>query len=169
MTVSEILLLALLVIFTLPWAVWRLLGGRLTLPLVVVQIVGGILLGPGVLGMVAPGVYEGLFRVEVITGINAIAQWAVMLFVFVAGLELDLTEAWARRRETSVAAGLALVVPLVMGAAVAVALVQMPGWVGHKGADWQAVLGVGMACAVTALPILVLFLGQLGLPRQPLG
>jgi len=30
-------------------------------------------------------------------------------------------------------------------------------------------MGIGMACAVTALPILVLFLGQLGLLRQPLG
>ena len=38
-----------------------------------------------------------------------------------------------------------------------------------NGQDWQAVLGIGMACAVTALPILVLFLDQLGLLRQPLG
>jgi Kef-type K+ transport system membrane component KefB len=169
MSISETLLLALLVIFALPWAVWRALGGRLTLPLVVVQIVGGILLGPGVLGALAPSVYAGLFRVEVITGINAIAQWAVMLFVFVAGLELDMTEAWAKRRETSVAAGFALVVPLGLGALVAWGMVLGPGWVGDKGEDWQAVLGIGMACAVTALPILVLFLGQLGLLRQPLG
>ncbi len=169
MSISESLLLALLVIFTLPWAVWRAFGGTLTLPLVVVQIVGGILLGPGVLGALAPAVYGALFRGEVITGINALAQWAVMLFVFVAGLELDVTEAWAKRRETAVAAGFALVVPLVLGAVVAFGLVQMPGWVGDKGQAWQTVLGIGMACAVTALPILVLFLGQLGLLRQPLG
>lgn len=169
MSINENLLLALLVIFTLPWAVWRLLGGRMTLPLVVVQIVGGILLGPGVLGALAPQVYAALFRVEVIGGINAIAMWAVMLFVFVAGLELDVGEAWAKRRETGVAAGFALVVPLLLGAAVGVGLVQTPGWVGEKGQEWQAVAGIGMACAVTALPILVLFLGQLGLLRQALG
>ena len=169
MSLTETLLLALLIIFSLPWAVWRACGGTVTLPLVVVQIIGGILLGPGVLGALAPTVYQGLFRLEVITGINAIAQWAVMLFVFVAGLELDVAEAWAKRRETSVAAGFALVVPLALGAVVAFGLVQAPGWVGDKGQAWQAVLGIGMACAVTALPILVLFLGQLGLLRQPLG
>ena len=169
MSLTETLLLALLIIFSLPWAVWRACGGTVTLPLVVVQIIGGILLGPGVMGALAPTVYQGLFRLEVITGINAIAQWAVMLFVFVAGLELDVAEAWAKRRETSVAAGFALVVPLVLGAVVAFGLVQAPGWVGDKGQAWQAVLGIGMACAVTALPILVLFLGQLGLLRQPLG
>ncbi len=169
MSISENLLLAMFVIFALPWAVWRALGGTVILPLVVVQIIAGVLLGPGVLGAWSPDIYNALFRPEVISGINAIAQWAVILFVFVAGLELDVTDAWKKRRETSVAAGLALVVPLAFGALVAWGMVQSPGWVGDKGQVWQTVLGIGMACAVTALPILLLFLGQLGLLRQPLG
>ena len=169
MSVSETFLLALLVIFTLPWAVWRVLGGRQTVPLVVVQILGGILLGPGIFGAVLPGVYSALFRPEVIVALNAIAMWAVMLFVFVAGLELDVTEAWAKRRETSLAAGLALLVPLALGSGAAAILLQSPGWLGPHGSHWQAMLGIGMACAVTALPILVLFLDQLQLLRQPLG
>ena len=169
MSISENLLLAMFVIFALPWAVWRALGGTVILPLVVVQIIAGILLGPGVLGAWSPDIYTSLFRPDVIAGINAVAQWAVILFVFVAGLELDVTDAWKKRRETSLAAGFALVVPLAFGALVAWGMVQSPGWVGDKGQVWQAVLGIGMACAVTALPILLLFLGQLGLLRQPLG
>ena len=169
MSISENLLLAMVVIFALPWAVWRALGGTAILPLVVVQIIAGVALGPGVLGAWAPDIYHGLFRVEVIAGINAVAQWAVILFVFVAGLELDVTGLWNKRRETTLAAGFALVVPLVFGSLVAWGLVQSPGWVGDKGQIWQTVLGIGMACAVTALPILVLFMRQLGLLRQPLG
>jgi Kef-type K+ transport system membrane component KefB len=80
-----------------------------------------------------------------------------------------VTDAWKKRRETSLAAGFALVVPLAFGALVAWGMVQSAGWVGDKGQVWQTVLGIGMACAVTALPILLLFLGQLGLLRQPLG
>ena len=34
---------------------------------------------------------------------------------------------------------------------------------------WQFVAGVGMACAVTALPILILLMEKLGILRQPLG
>ena len=169
MPISENLLLAMFVIFALPWAAWRGLGGTSILPLVVVQIIVGILLGPGVLGALSPDIYQSLFRVEVIAGINAVAQWAVILFVFVAGLELDVTDAWNKRRETTLAAGFALVVPLVLGALVAWGMVQSPGWVGDEGQVWQTVLGIGMACAVTALPILLLFLGQLGLLRQTLG
>jgi Kef-type K+ transport system membrane component KefB len=43
------------------------------------------------------------------------------------------------------------------------------GWMGAKGQDWQFVLGVGMACAVTALPILILLMENLDILRQPIG
>jgi hypothetical protein len=42
-----------------------------------------------------------------------------MIFVWLAGIELDLKQAWAERRETGVTAGLALVMPLLFGCAAA--------------------------------------------------
>ena len=169
--VTELFLLALIVIFAVPYAIWRLGRTDYVAPLVVVQIVTGIVLGPGVLGAVFPAYYATVFAPPVIGALNGIAWWAVMLFVFVAGLELDIKEAWRWRGETGMTAGLALGVPLVFGAVAAVVLLRWAGagWIGAKGADWQFVLGVGMACAVTALPILVLFLEKLGVLRQPFG
>ena len=169
MSTAETFLLALLIIFSLPWLIWRLSGGTVMLPLVVVQIVAGILLGPGVMGLALPDLHEAIFRPDVILALNGVAWWAVIVFVFLAGLELDLSEAWTRRRETVVTAGLALLGPLVLGALAALILLQGAGWAGAEGTKWQVVLGIGMACAVTALPILVLFLDQLGILRQPLG
>ncbi|MFM5885487.1 MAG: cation:proton antiporter [Novosphingobium sp.] len=170
--VTELFLLALIIIFAVPWLVWRLLRTDYYAPLVVVQIVGGILLGPGVLGSVFPGYYETVFAPPVIGALNGIAWWAVMLFVFVAGLELDLAEAWKWRGETGLTAGLALGVPLAFGAGAAVVLLGLGDpaqWIGAKGQHWQFVLGVGMACAVTALPILVLLMQKLEILRTPLG
>ena len=84
--------------------------------------------------------------------------------------ERETCAAIQRRRETSVTAGLALGVPLVFGCGVGLAMISFgPGWVGPRGAPWQTVLGIGMACAVTALPILVLFLEKLEFLRQPIG
>ena len=40
---------------------------------------------------------------------------------------------------------------------------------GPQAMTWQFVLGVGMACAVTALPILILFMEKLEILRQPIG
>jgi Kef-type K+ transport system membrane component KefB len=111
-----------------------------------------------------------LFTPELIQSINGIAWWAVMLFVWIAGVELDLSQAWAHRRESMLTAGLALGVPLVLGSAAALVLQHIdPGWVGAQGTPSQFVLGVGMACAVTALPILMLFMERLTLLRSAIG
>jgi len=138
-------------------------------PLVVVQIIAGILLGPGVLGAAFPDYYTFVFNPQVIGALNGIAWWAVMIFVWVAGIELDLKQAWQKRGETGVTAGLSLAMPLAFGSLAAMVMLNFDGWIGAEGARWQVVLGIGMACAVTALPILVLFLEKLAILRQPLG
>ena len=169
MTTTEVFLLAMLVIFTVPYAIWRIARTDYWAPLVVVQIVAGILLGPGVLGLWLPEYHAFVFSPQAIGALNGIAWWAVMLFVWIAGIELDLSQAWAHRRESVVTAGLALVTPLLAGAAAALLLLQMPGWVGGNALPWQFVAGVGMACAVTALPILILLMEKLAILRQPIG
>jgi Kef-type K+ transport system membrane component KefB len=169
MSTSEIFLIALLIIFTLPYLVWRGLNTQYYAPLVVVQIAGGILLGPGVLGAVFPTYYGFIFNPQVITALNGVAWWAVMMFVWVAGIELDLRQAWQKRRETGVTAGLALIVPLALGSIAAVVLLQTEGWLAKGAAPWQAVLGIGMACAVTALPILIQLMDELHILREPIG
>jgi Kef-type K+ transport system membrane component KefB len=169
MTTTEIYLIAMLIIFSLPYLVWRLGRTDYVAPLVVVQIIGGILLGPGMLGAAFPAYYAFVFTPAVVQSLNGVAWWAVMLFVWIAGIELDLRQAWRNRGETAVTAGLALVVPLLLGCAAAAVMLLMPGWIGAGAAPWQFVLGVGMACAVTALPILILFMEKLAILRQPLG
>ncbi len=169
-TLTELFLIAMLVIFTVPYLFWRLLKTDYYAPLVVVQIIGGVLLGPGVLGIMMPDTYSFIFTPDVIKTLNGIAWWAVMMFVWVAGIELDLKEAWRRKRESSITAGFALLMPLVFGCGAAFILINYStGWIGPKGQNWQMILGIGMACAVTALPILVLLLEKLEILREPIG
>jgi Kef-type K+ transport system membrane component KefB len=170
MNTTEVYLIALTIIFAAPWLVWRVLNTEHWMPLVVVQIVGGILLGPGVLGAAYPEYYAFVFKPEVIGALNGVAWWAVMLFVWVAGLELDLKLAWERRAESGITAACALLFPMALGcAAAAILLASGPGWIGDKGSTWQIIVGIGMACAVTALPILALLMEKLGILREPLG
>ncbi len=169
MNTTELFLVAMLIVFTLPYLVWRLGRTEYWAPLVVVQIIVGILLGPSVLGSLLPGYYQAVFTPTVITALNGVAWWAVMLFVWIAGIELDLTQAWKYRRESSITAGLALGVPLAAGCVAALAMLATAGWLGPKARTWQFVLGVGMSCAVTALPILILLMEKLHILRQPIG
>jgi len=169
MSTTEIFLIAMAIIFTVPYLVWRLSDIDYYAPLVVVQIIAGILLGPGVLGKFFPDYYTFVFSAPVVQSLNGIGWWAVMVFVCIAGIELDLHEAWKHRRESGITAGLALGVPLVFGCAAGAGLLAYPGWIGVKAQDWQFVVGVGMACAVTALPILILLMEKLEVLRQPIG
>ena len=168
-TTTELFLIAMAIIFAVPYLIWRVGRTEYYAPLVVVQILTGILLGPGVLGAAFPEYYQFVFTKDVIQSLNGIAWWAVMLFVWIAGIELDLGAAWRHRRESGITAGLALGMPLAFGSAVALGMLGFDGWIGDKGLPWQFVVGVGMACAVTALPILILFMEKLEILRQPMG
>ncbi len=169
LTTVELFLIAMAVIFTVPFLIWRLARTDYWAPLVVVQIVTGVLLGPGLLGRWWPEGYAFVFTPSVIQTLNGLAWWGVMLFVFLAGLELDLRKAWDQRRPTTVAAALALGVPLASGCLAAMLLLSQGGWMGPRAQEWQFIVAIGMACAVTALPILVLLMGKMGILRQPLG
>lgn len=169
MNTTEIFLIAIAIIFTLPYLIWRIGRTDYYAPLVIVQIIAGILLGPGILGKVFPDYYTFVFSAPVVQSLNGIAWWAVMIFVWIAGIELDLKKAWEHRRESVVTAGLALGTPLLFGCVAATGMVMVDGWMGPRSMTWQFVLGVGMACAVTALPILILLMEKLEILRQPIG
>jgi Kef-type K+ transport system membrane component KefB len=131
MTTTEIFLIAMVIIFTVPFLIWRLGRTDYWAPLVVVQIVMGIVLGPGVLGKALPEYYNFVFNPDVIKSLNGIAWWAVMIFVWIAGIELDLKKAWAYKRESGITASLALGTPLVFGCGAAVLMMSFSdGWIG---------------------------------------
>lgn len=169
MSTTEIFLIAMAIIFTVPYLIWRLCRTDYFAPLVVVQIITGILLGPGILGKIFPEYYAFVFSPAVVQMLSGVAWWAVMLFVWIAGIELDLKKAWEHRVESGITAGLALSVPLLFGCVVAAGMLMFDGWIGAKARSWQFVAGVGMASAVTALPILILLMEKLEILRQPIG
>jgi Kef-type K+ transport system membrane component KefB len=127
MSTTEIFLIALVIIFSVPYLVWRL-AGPTTTPLVVVQIITGILLGPGVLGLSSstttisrpggPGTERDRLR-------------AVMVFVWIAGIELDLRAARKHRREPALppASGM----PLLLAAPGRWSSLATGGWAGPRG------------------------------------
>ena len=50
LSTTEVFLIAIGIIFTVPYLIWRVGNTDYYAPLVVVQIITGILLGPGILG-----------------------------------------------------------------------------------------------------------------------
>jgi len=168
-SLSEKFLIAMTLIFSLPYLVWRVANRDLFAPLVVVQIGSGILLGPAIAGTYFPKYYALVFSPEVLQSLSGIALWAAMIFVWIAGIELDLKRSWEHRLETGVTALLALGAPLVLGILAGALLLTHTGWAGVDSTAWQFLAAIGMACAVTALPVLIIFMEKLEILQQPMG
>lgn len=159
----------MIVKFCAPYPHWRKIRTEYVAPSVVIQILTGIALGPGVFGTWQPEVFHLAFNPEAIQLLNGIAMWAVMILVWTAGIELNLHGVWRTRGQSITVASLLLVAPLLFGPFVALGLLQWDDWKGAGARDWQFVLGIGIACAVPALPIFMLLLEKLGILKTALG
>ncbi len=72
----------------------RLLGWafqRIGLPAVVGEVVGGIVLGPSMLGVLPGGLDELLFPPDIVPYLRIIAQLGLVFYLFIVGLELDVS------------------------------------------------------------------------------
>ena len=59
-------------------------------PPVIGEMVAGIVLGPSVLGQLAPGAATYILPQSIAPLLNVIAQFGVILYMFIVGLDLDL-------------------------------------------------------------------------------
>src|SRR5258708_10440386 len=98
----------------------RLLGEamrKIKLPAVVGEIIGGLLLGPTILGMINPDWFHALFPVPSsnATILSGLVQAAMVMLLFIAGLEVDLHIVWQQRRQALSTSFLGLVIPFFIG------------------------------------------------------
>lgn len=142
---------------------------RLKQPTVVGQILAGIALGPTLLGQLPGDPSSQLFPQDARPFLSMLAQVAIVLFMFVAGYEMDFRTFRAGRAAVNVAVA-TLLVP--MGLAVgAVALfggafsAVDPGHADHSSFS----MFMAVAVAITALPVLAAIVRERGAAGTPAG
>lgn len=170
MSHAQLILSQLGAITVLPWLMWHGFAVRRIVPRVLVQIICGIALGPAVLGRFLPQVQLQLFGSAQDQFLDGVAAIGLLFFGFLTGLHLDL-RVWTQGKcsVVAVAAG-SFLIPWLLGAAVATWLLghgwHDPGGLGHSG---LFVAGIASCLAVTALPVLVEILREMGELRTPFG
>ena len=156
-------LAAVAVVGRLLGALFRLIGQ----PPVMGEIVGGILIGPSLLGWVAPTAYSYLLPPAVAPYLGAVAQLGVVLYMFLVGLELN-PELLRRRAQSAAVTSLSsIVVPFVMGTALALYL--YPRFSAGAVPFASFALFLGLAMSITAFPVLARILSDRGMTRTELG
>jgi Kef-type K+ transport system membrane component KefB len=140
-------------------------------PAVVGEMFGGIVLGPTVFGLVAPGIYAWLFDSSASVAVvrEASIKLGMLFFLFVAGLEVDLSDL-RRMGVRAVSIGLVgTLVPIMIGVGL-VYLMPLDFWgPAVKDHFFSFALFIGMNLANSANPVVARVLMDLGLLKGEIG
>jgi Kef-type K+ transport system membrane component KefB len=148
----------------------RLLGSlfaRFGQPRVIGEITAGILLGPSLFGWVWPAASGFIFPTESLGTLQLFSQIGVCIFMFVVGLELDLSHLKQKARVAWVISNTGIIVPFLLGLGVSVLL--YPGFGSPVTPFIAFALFMGIAMSITAFPVLVRILKDRGMAKTPLG
>lgn len=164
------MLLSVLLALTVIIVTARLMGllfSRLGQPAVVGEVIGGILLGPSLLGHVAPGLQAWLLPAEAAPFLGVISQLGVILYMFLVGLELDLTLLRSTVSITVAISCASIVVPFALGAGLSALIFDQLAPPGVPFSSFM--LFVGVAMSITAFPVLARILQDRGIQATSLG
>ena len=143
---------------------------KLNQPAVIGEILAGILLGPTVLGMLRPDWFEALYPAGAVAGVilSGFVQVAVIMLLFIAGLEVDLHIVWQQGRQALTTSLFGLIIPFVVGFVFPYFFPQFFGIADVNGRLIFA-LFMGTAMAITALPVIVRILMDINLFKSRMG
>ena len=136
-------------------------------PRVIGEMVAGILLGPSLFGWLAPGLHETLFPAASLGYLSALSYVGLLLFMFLVGLDLDLTHLRELGRAAIVTSQVSIILPFVFGSLFALYL--YPRLSDPNVSVVGFVLFMGAAMSVTAFPVLARILTEHNMLRTRIG
>ncbi|KAL0942957.1 k+ homeostasis protein kha1 [Colletotrichum truncatum] len=139
-------------------------------PKVIAEVIAGILLGPSVLGRI-PGFTAAIFPPNSMPPFRLAANIGLVLFLFLVGLEINLSYLLSNWRTAISVATLDMAIPFGLGVAVAYGLYNdfhdEPGIAPISFGVFALFIGVAMA--ITAFPVLCRILTSLKLLNTTVG
>lgn len=148
----------------------RLFGfvfGKIGQPRVIGEMIAGITLGPSVLGWLWPQASAFLFRPDSLPNLQFFSQLGLILFMFIVGLELDVSLLKNIAHAAVVVSHASIVFPFCLGMGLAYFLFSSFSPAGVSFLAFSLFMGIAMS--ITAFPVLARIIQERGLTQSPLG
>ena len=143
-----------------------LLFSRIRQPRVIAEVIGGVILGPTVMGRI-PNFTNTIFPANSLHVLGLTSTFGVVFFLFIVAIEVDVSIA-KRNAKASLAISVAgLVIPLGLGAAIAVPIYN--NFVQEGVTYGYFILFVAVAVGITAFPVLCRILMEVKLMDTTVG
>jgi Kef-type K+ transport system membrane component KefB len=143
------------------------LAQRVRQPAVIGEIIAGIVLGPSVVGLLFPEVNAFLFPVESLDKLQFVSQVGLILFMFIIGMELDLSVLKSRVNSAVVISHAGIFFPFILGVGSAYLLYEQ--YTQDNVSFLSFALFMGTAMSITAFPVLSRVIREKGLSKTPEG
>eukprot|EP00243_Klebsormidium_subtile_P000659 TRINITY_DN1111_c1_g1_i2.p1 TRINITY_DN1111_c1_g1~~TRINITY_DN1111_c1_g1_i2.p1 ORF type:complete len:890 (+),score=223.12 TRINITY_DN1111_c1_g1_i2:679-3348(+) len=134
-------------------------------PRVIAELIGGILLGPSVLGRI-PGFLEHVFPEASLPILETVATLALLFFLFLIGLELDVNALKTVGPKALVISASGIILPFALAVPVTVCIKGLG--LSHVGFGYLY-LFTGVAIGITAFPVLARILAETRLLTTDIG
>lgn len=158
--IQVIIILALAGVFGY---LFRLIGQ----PSVIGEILGGILLGPSFLGWIAPSLFETIFPSSSLSTLELLSQLGLCLFMFIIGMEIDITLLRRSAQSAIVISHSAILIPFMLGVLSALWIYPAHAPTGISFTAFSLFMGIAMS--ITAFPVLARIIQERGLTKTHLG
>ncbi len=138
-------------------------------PQVVAEMIAGVLMGPSLFGLLFPDLQAWLFPAESKTAIYVVSQVGLVLYMFLIGLEFDVSLIANRVRSAASVSLAGIIVPFTLGGILAWFLSGSDTFFTPDVSTWEIMFFVGASMSITAFPMLARIIYERGLTGTSLG
>lgn len=140
---------------------------RIGQPTVIGEMIAGIVLGPSLVGMLFPEYSALLFPPASLGNLQFLSQIGLILFMFVVGMELDLSVLKNKAKDAVIISHASIIIPFTLGLGLAYFIYEK---FAPKGVEFSSFgLFLGIAMSITAFPVLARIVQERGLHRTRIG
>lgn len=136
-------------------------------PTVIGEILAGIILGPSLLGYFYPEAFNFLFAPESLDNLYILSQIGLVLFMFVIGMELNLSLLRNKMGTTYVISNVSIIFPYLLG--VLLAYYIYDEFAASQTTFLPFALFIGISMSITAFPVLARIVQEKGMTKTHIG